>query len=54
MADGNDPGVSPVPLLLSALLGLIIAILGAFAIVSAGTAVPNETVKKPLISYDSP
>ena len=52
MAQGN-PGVSPVPLVLSGLLGLVIAIVGSFAIVNAGTSVPNQTVNKPLIRYDS-
>jgi hypothetical protein len=54
MALGNDSGLAPVPLILSALAGLIVAGIGSFAIVSAGTAVPSETVNKPLISYDSP
>ncbi|MGZ4592062.1 MAG: hypothetical protein ACXV4A_15685 [Actinomycetes bacterium] len=42
------------PLVVSALVGLLIAGVGSFAIVSAGTAKPAEPVAKPLITYDSP
>ncbi|HTE72476.1 MAG TPA: hypothetical protein VK640_04665 [Actinomycetes bacterium] len=57
MASGTDPadsGFALVVLALSALVGLLVAGLGSFAIVVAGTAVPSEPVNKPLITYDTP
>lgn len=54
MARGSDTGAAPVPLVLSALVGLLIAGIGSFAIVTAGTAKPTDAVDKPLITYDSP
>ena len=52
--DTADSGFAVVALVLSALLGLLVAGLGSFAIVLAGTAKPSEPVDKPLISYNSP
>jgi hypothetical protein len=52
--DSADSGFAVVALVLSALLGLLVAGLGSFAIVLAGTAKPSEPVDKPLITYDSP
>ncbi|MEP6761832.1 MAG: hypothetical protein ABJA93_10780 [Sporichthyaceae bacterium] len=54
MATGREAGLAPIPLILSALLGLLIAGIGSFAIVAAGTAKPADPVNKPLITYDSP
>jgi hypothetical protein len=54
MALGTDSGFALIPLVLSALAGLLVAAVGSFAIVTAGTAVPTEPVTKPLIRYDSP
>jgi len=57
MASGTDPadsGFALVVVVLSALVGLLVAGLGSFAIVVAGTAVPSEPVNKPLITYDTP
>ena len=54
MALGKDVGIAPVPLVLSALVGLVVAVVGSFAIVTAGTAKPADPVTKPLITYDSP
>ena len=50
----GDTGLAPVPLALSALAGLLVALVGSFAIVTAGTAKPSEPVNKPLVTYDSP
>jgi hypothetical protein len=54
MTRGSDTGAAPIPLVLSALVGLLIAAIGSFAIVAAGTAKPADPVDKPLITYDSP
>ena len=54
MALGRDSGIAVVPIVLSALVGLIVAVVGSVAIVSAGTAKPADPVTKPLIVYDSP
>ena len=54
MALGRDSGIAVVPIVLSALVGLIVAAVGSVAIVSAGTAKPADPVTKPLIVYDSP
>ena len=53
MAQGSDSGLALVPLILSAFLGLVVAVVGSFAVVSAGTAKPSAPVNKPLITYDS-
>jgi hypothetical protein len=52
--DTADSGFALVALVLSALVGLLVAGLGSFAIVVAGTAKPSEPVNKPLITYNSP
>jgi hypothetical protein len=54
MAVGNDAGIAPVPIVLSALVGVVIAAVSSIAIVAAGTSKPAEPVTKPLITYDSP
>jgi hypothetical protein len=53
MAQRPDEGFALLPMLLSAFLGLLLALLGSFAIVQAGTAKPAAPVTKPLITYDS-
>jgi hypothetical protein len=53
MVRRSDEGVALVPVVLSALTGLVVAVVGSFAIVSAGTAKPSAPVDKPLITYDS-
>ena len=52
--DSGDAGFALIALLLSGLLGLLVAGLGSFAIVVAGTAKPSEPVNRPLITYNSP
>ena len=52
--DSADSGFALVVVVLSGLVGLLVAGLGSFAIVVAGTAVPSEPVNKPLITYNSP
>ena len=54
MAQDPDSGFALIPLILSAVMGVVVAAVGSFAIVSAGTAKPSEPVTKPLITYDSP
>jgi hypothetical protein len=53
MVRRSDEGFALVPVVLSALTGLVVAVVGSFAIVSAGTAKPSAPVDKPLITYDS-
>jgi hypothetical protein len=53
MVRRSDEGFALVPVVLSALTGLVVAVVGSFAIVSAGTAKPSDPVDKPLITYDS-
>jgi hypothetical protein len=53
MASAREAGAGSLALILSALAGLILAVLGSFAMVVAGTAVPSKAVDKPLITYDS-
>ena len=50
----DDSGFALIALVLSALAGLLVAGVGSFAIVSAGTAIPSQPVTKPLITYNSP
>ena len=52
--DTGDAGFALIAVLLSGLLGLLVAALGSFAIVVAGTAKPSEPVNRPLITYNSP
>jgi hypothetical protein len=53
MRAGQDRGQLIIPLIIACALGLLLAGLGSFALVSSGTAVPSSPVDKPLITYDS-
>jgi hypothetical protein len=53
MPEGRDAGQVLIPLLIACVLGLLLAGVGSFALVRSGTAVPSESVDKPLITYDS-
>ena len=53
MGQGSDEGFALVALVLSALTGVAVAVVGSVAIVSAGTAKPDAPVDKPLITYES-
>ncbi len=53
MAQRSDEGFALVPVIVSAVTGLVVAVAGSFAIVSVGTAKPSAPVDRPLITYDS-
>jgi hypothetical protein len=53
MADDRDSGFVLIAVLLSALIGALLAGALSFTVVHLGTAVPNAPVNKPLITYDS-
>jgi hypothetical protein len=52
MADERDSGLVFVPMILSALIGALLAGALSFSIVLQGTAKPSAPVNKPLITYD--
>jgi hypothetical protein len=52
MADERDTGLVFVPMILSALIGALLAGALSFSIVLQGTAKPSAPVNKPLITYD--
>ena len=52
MADERDTGLVFVPMILSALIGALLAGALSFTIVDLGTAKPGAPVNKPLITYD--
>jgi hypothetical protein len=52
VADERDSGLVLVPVVLSALIGAVLAGVLSFTVVDLGTAKPNAPVNKPLIVYD--
>ena len=52
MADGRETGLVFVPMVLSALIGALLAGALSFTLVDLGTAKPSAPVNKPLITYD--
>ena len=52
MADEPDAGLVLVPVIVSAVIGAVLAGALSFSLVSLGTAKPSAPVNKPLIVYD--
>jgi hypothetical protein len=52
VTDERDTGLVFVPMILSALIGALLAGTLSFTIVGLGTAKPTAPVNKPLITYD--
>jgi hypothetical protein len=52
MAEERDAGFIVIAIVLSALIGALLAGALSFTLVSLGTAVPNAPIDKPLITYD--
>jgi hypothetical protein len=52
MADEHDAGLVFIPVIVSAVIGALLAGALSFSLVSLGTAKPSAPVTKPLIVYD--